>query len=74
MNTIQPLDLKDLCARIKLKRSAALSRWNPKSKYFDPSFPKPFRLGEGTRKLYWVESEVNAWLNAKAVVARVSSD
>jgi prophage regulatory protein len=67
---IRPLDLSEVCARIRLKRSATLSRGDPKSKYFDPTFPRPFRYGERSRKLYWIEAEVEAWLMAKATRAR----
>lgn len=36
---------------------------NPASKYYDPTFPKPIRLGAGS--VGWVEAEVDAWIASR---------
>ena len=40
-------------------KSSIHNYMNPKSKYFDPNFPKP--VGGGRHKKLWVESEVKAY-------------
>ena len=37
---------------------------NPKSKRYDPSFPKPFKIA-GTQTNIWVEDEVYEWNEAQ---------
>lgn len=52
---------RDLEARLKLSRSTIYDKINPNSQRYDSSFPKPFRLGNGSA-VGWVESEVDEWL------------
>lgn len=47
-----------------LGRSALFERLNPKSKYFDPDFPRAVSVG-GPNSLRWVESEVQAYIANK---------
>ena len=76
--TIQPeptiLRRKELEAKIKLGHSAIYERINPASKYYAPTFPKPILLGPGgsgkNPPVGFVESEVNAWLNAQIEKSR----
>ncbi|MCG9042138.1 helix-turn-helix transcriptional regulator [Laribacter hongkongensis] len=35
---------------------------DPKSRYFDPSFPQPIRLG---RSIGWLSSELNEWIESR---------
>jgi len=61
---ISVLRRDQLEGRIGLSRSAIYDRLNPKSKQYDPEFPKPIQLGSGKKPpVGWVESEVNAWLS-----------
>ena len=53
--------------RTGLSRSSIYARINPESPSYDPTFPKPIKLGRGMRNppVGWVESEVDAWLAAQ---------
>jgi prophage regulatory protein len=53
-----------LCERIGLRPTAIYERLDPRSKYFDPSFPKPIPLGstDRVRATGWLEHEVEQWL------------
>lgn len=55
---------------ISLSRSSIYDRLNPKSKRYDPTFPKPIKFGHSTR---WRLSEVSEWIESKAA-ARKQSD
>ena len=48
---------------IGIGRSTIYNKLNPKSKQFDPTFPKPRSLGANT--VAWLESEVLAWMLAR---------
>ncbi|MDO9597253.1 MAG: AlpA family phage regulatory protein [Azoarcus sp.] len=49
--------------KIGLGCSAIYARLDPKSSYFDPTFPKPIKLGNGKNPpIAWIESEVDAWI------------
>lgn len=48
---------------ISLSRSSIYDRLNPKSKRYDPTFPKPIKFGHSTR---WRLSEVSEWIEARA--------
>jgi len=57
------LRLKKLQERIGLKRSAIYDRLYPKSPRYDPTFPKPVKLGNRDRAaMGFVESEIEEWL------------
>lgn len=51
----------ELEALIAKSRSWIYSTIDPKSRYYDPTFPKPIKLG-GT-SVAWIESEVIAWID-----------
>lgn len=60
---------KQLEARTGLSRSSIYGRLSPKSPQYDPSFPKPIRLGAGFSRggsVGWIEAEVNDWIVARA--------
>lgn len=46
---------------LQMSRSAIYERLNEKSPRADISFPRPFRYA-GSRSVYWLDSEVKAWL------------
>lgn len=43
-----------------LSRATIYEKINPKSRYYDPAFPKPIKLGQ--RAVGWDESAVDTWL------------
>ncbi|HDT6080180.1 TPA: AlpA family phage regulatory protein, partial [Aeromonas veronii bv. veronii] len=47
-------------------RSTIYDRLNPKSKRYDPSFPKPLRLGESA--IGWQLSEILIWIGDRQPV------
>lgn len=52
--------LKELTRLIGLSRSTIYDRINPKSKRFDPSFPRPIKLGSAS--VGWSLNEVMVWI------------
>lgn len=65
---------KQVEARTGLSRSViyAKLRSNPsRPGDYDPTFPQPVKIG--AKAVGWVESEVNAWLNAQIKNSRNAS-
>ncbi len=61
--------LPQLLALTGLGRSSVYARLDPRSRYFDPSFPRPVPLHGPCQKrgaVGWRLSEVWAWLDAQA--------
>ncbi|MDH1451994.1 helix-turn-helix transcriptional regulator [Aeromonas caviae] len=46
-----------------LSRSTIYNKLNPKSKSYDPDFPKPLRLGSSS--VGWLLSSVHQWLTSR---------
>lgn len=59
------LRLPELRQRTGLGTTAIYERLNPRSDYFDPTFPQPIALGstERSRATGWIEAEVEQWLH-----------
>lgn len=62
---------RDLQARIRLSRSTIYDKINPNSLRYDPSFPKPIRLGFGAA-VGWLEHEVEEWLTDQIANSRTN--
>lgn len=61
------LRLKAVMRRTGLSRSTLYSLMNPKSKYYDPTFPKRIQLtGRVGGAVGFIESELNQWIEARA--------
>jgi predicted DNA-binding transcriptional regulator AlpA len=45
------LTIKEACLALKMARSKLYYLCDPKSPYFDPTFPKPIRIGKGSVRL-----------------------
>lgn len=57
--------LAELLLLLACSRSTVYLRLDPKSPYYDPSFPRPIKLSghtNGRGAVAWVESEVEAWI------------
>ena len=54
--------LKELIILIELSRSTIYDKQNPKSKRYDPNFPKRIKLG--ARAVGWRRADVNSWLDS----------
>ena len=57
------LNIKAVIELTALSRSTIYELINPKSKYYDVSFPKPIRLTEV--RVGWVSQEIYDWLESK---------
>ncbi|MGG1946819.1 AlpA family transcriptional regulator [Trinickia sp. NRRL B-1857] len=58
------LRLKRVREKTGISEASIYNKLNPCSKYYDPSFPKQIRLGAAS--VGWLESEVDAWIAARA--------
>jgi prophage regulatory protein len=61
---------RDLEMRLRLSRSTLYEKINPTSPRYDPTFPKPFRLGKAGAAVGWLESEVESWIFAQLESSR----
>ncbi|WP_170587561.1 AlpA family phage regulatory protein [uncultured Ruegeria sp.] len=50
-----------------ISRSTIYEKMNPKSAYFDASFPTPVRLGP--KSVGWKETEIQSWISTLSEVA-----
>lgn len=62
-NTVLTVD--GVIKKTSLGRSSIYSRLNKSSRMYDPSFPRQIFLGP--RRVGWLESEVEAWLETQAM-------
>ena len=69
-STKRILRIKQLIQIVGLGRSTIYDYLNPKSARYDSSFPKPIKIGAAA--VGWLESEVNQWLDLKALTSRQS--
>jgi prophage regulatory protein len=58
--TLTLLNIKQVTQRVSLSKSSIYRRLDPKEKLYDPSFPRPIKLGENSTR--WVETEINIWI------------
>ncbi len=59
-----------------ISRSTIYARLDPKSKQYDPDFPKPFPLSKtsgGTGAIGWLESECQAYIAHLVTTSRTSA-
>ena len=56
------LRMSQLSARLSISKSSIYDRLNPRSQRYDPSFPKPIKLGHATA---FLASEVETFIEAK---------
>lgn len=45
------MTVKEVCGELKIARSKYYYLIDPKSAYYDPTFPKPARIGKGSVRL-----------------------
>ena len=57
------ITIRQLENRIGYKKTSVYDRMDPASPRYDPSFPAPVRFGTGAVR--WVETEVDAWVQAQ---------
>ena len=59
----QVLNITAVIGITALSRSTIYCLINPKSDYYDPSFPKPIHLTQN--RIGWLSQEINDWLELK---------
>ncbi|MEO9384255.1 helix-turn-helix transcriptional regulator [Chromobacterium phragmitis] len=60
--------IKEVSEATGLGRVSIYNRMNPESPWFDPTFPRSFKLGTSKARsaaVGWLSSEVIAWVMAK---------
>lgn len=62
------LRLKEVLARTGLSRSAIYDKLDPKSRRYDSTFPKQFKLGPGA--VGWLEADIDAWIESRISASR----
>lgn len=65
------MSLKDLIKKIALSRSTIYRKLKDGSQFYDPTFPKPIRIGGTSSR--WVLSEVEEWLEAQLNASKKAS-
>lgn len=60
--TLYLLTLREVMQRTGLSRSALYYRFDKNSSRFDPSFPRPIRLGSASNSIRFISSELDAWI------------
>ncbi|KVE72462.1 helix-turn-helix transcriptional regulator [Burkholderia vietnamiensis] len=69
------LRIPDVQKKTGMSRSTIYSKLNQSSKYFDPTFPKPIRLGNGpASSVGLIESEIDAWIEVRAAARYVAKE
>lgn len=61
----QILNIKQLIQITGLSRATIYSMLDPKSKYYDSSFPRQICLS--TNRVGWIAQEINAWIEIKVL-------
>lgn len=57
---IKLITLKELIERLGISKSAVYRRIDPHEKLYDPSFPRPIKIGLNSSR--WIEAEIETWL------------
>lgn len=63
-SNVRILRLNTIVIKTGIARSTIYDWLNPKSPRYDPSFPKPRKLGK--QSVGWLESEIDRWINERA--------
>lgn len=58
------LRVRGVVAKVGVSRSTIYNKLNPKSRAYDPMFPRQVPLG--IRSVGWIESEIDDWLARQA--------
>lgn len=57
------LRLPEVRKRTGISRAAVYQKNDPNSPYFDPTFPKPVKLG--ARSVGWSSEKIQIWIDSK---------
>ena len=59
----QIINIKEVVQFTSISRAKIYEMINEKSKYYDPTFPRPIRLSES--RIGWSAWEINQWIEDK---------
>ena len=59
----QIINLREVIEFTSISRAHIYEMINVKSKYYDPTFPRPIRLSNS--RIGWVAREVNQWIEGR---------
>ena len=62
---INLLRAPQVCKKLQISRSSLYSKLDPRSKYYDPKFPRQVHLGIST--VGWIEYQVEDWICQRAL-------
>jgi len=65
---VQVLRLCDVITITGLSRSSIYNKINPKSSYYDKTFPKSFKLG--LRVTGWLKADIEMWIKKSSLIAQ----
>jgi prophage regulatory protein len=68
MSPLNVIRLPKLKVKLDISKSSVYSWLDPKSPNYDPTFPKPIRLG--AKAVAWVELEIDEWLEMRIKSSR----
>ena len=63
---------KQVDARLGISRSSRYEKLNPRSPRFDPTFPKPIKLGAAS--IGFIQAEIDGWITSRITASRNASD
>ena len=53
-----------------ISRSTIYARLDPKSRQYDPEFPKPISLSSTTTGIAWIDAEIQAYISRRIAASR----
>lgn len=71
-HAIRLIRMRQLTEMLAICRSSIYEKLNPKSPRFDPSFPRPIKLGQST--IAFEHSAVEQWLHQRIEQSQLSSN
>ncbi|MDR5873752.1 helix-turn-helix transcriptional regulator [Vreelandella gomseomensis] len=63
--TVTILRIRQLSKKLGMSRSWIYEKINPDSPRYDPSFPKPIKLGASA--IGWIEHDIDQWVMSQLV-------
>lgn len=69
-SAVMLVSIKRASIQLDVSESAIWEKLNPRSRYYDPDFPKPIKIGGSTRL---VQQHINAYVEAKIIKSRVDA-
>jgi len=62
---------REVETRTGLSRSSIYTKLDPKSRYHDPTFPRPISLG--IRSIGWIDSAIDQWIAKRSDLSKTEA-